>query len=454
MSIERTSSINFASFTRRYFFSNQITHSEAAKKLVQESVSVNSEFDFIGPYLITHLSGAALDIGQSLKDNQNVLIIVKDSLDIAKQFRDLIKNFSAGRKVNVVLVELRGDKMYRGDELVEPDLTELTLEKAEEMKTQVESINTGKKPVGTCPTIMRMSWDDIRVKLMAEDTDLTTIRRLSWPHNHFVTYSPGKEVEASGFWIKANAEAAVRNGGSMTVLPYFSFCDSKSVSMNWMPTLLDMNADDWVDASYSMFLTDLMLNDDNDICASYELLPGKFENGANKLVPVYDLLVDDSPYIVFLSSNNEVTHALTALVTDMKLKRNHQEIVATTIFNGKYDHTLPSNTEVVCPIIVTTHTPRSEDAVDNAVLNSLLAVKQFVQHWGVDTNYKLIIDLKSFVHDPELADLDPSYVNEVAVAYVNGLIRTLKSKDEYKDLKWAVVDLDSEVVTDYSQSQW
>ena len=63
----------------------------------------------------------------------------------------------------------------------------------------------------------------------------------------WVSLSPGSEdLPADKFWNKHNKEFAERNGGTATVLPYFTIKTKDGKIGSWVPSASDILAEDWV----------------------------------------------------------------------------------------------------------------------------------------------------------------------------------------------------------------
>lgn len=431
--------IKLKSFDKLYIISQAISEHSQIAKWVTDVIDPTEEikFDFIGPVSLGNYRSVGLTLGQSFKTPTRVLLIEKGRTNSA-EFVKALREYSATDQLDIVhLIETDTDEfMFVGGNVpVTFDCSDIDEEYLEypKMSSTVEiptaDFDLTKK--------IKHTWREMQEKLISGE--ILSARRLDWENTDFVAFGKGSAVTTEDIWIKANKAAAERNGGQLIVKPYYTYCDGKFIRMNWSPNVFDYEASDWVDASLNMFLTELRVDRDG-LTANYELLPGEFKNGANKLVPVYDLLDTAKPVeMMCVSANIDASFLLLALLTDMKKKRFHKDTFATSVINAGDER--PYNSDVLHFDMLDISIAMSEDLIEKAAESTLFEIEVIHKE---RPDMKLVIDLDSFTKDVEVADLDPAEVNERAVKYVNCLIRGLKAQEVFKGLSWAVVDMEAE----------
>lgn len=436
--------VKVGSYDKRYIISESMgDHSQVAKWL-NETIKPTEDFyfDFIGPVSMANYRSVALTMGQSFKTPMRILLIEKGRNYSGAAFVDALLDYAATTQLEIthIIETTPGEFKFAGGTV--PVAFNFDAVEVSEPQNQVSvQVETPDPNIGLIKKI-KHTWDEMKEKL--ETGEIQSTCRLNWSGRYFVSFNKGSELEADKFWIPANKKAAESNGGSLIVKPYYTSCDGTSVQFGWEPAIYERCADDWVDASLNMFLVDLK-RDRDSLVANYELLPGEFTNGANKLVAVYDLLNGKEPAnILCISADSNTSIVLSSLLTDMKKKRYFNDVYATTVFNLGDNRIY--NSDLLTFETLNVSLAVSNDLIEKAASNTL---DEFEVMYKENTDLKLVIDLESFTKDPEVAGDDPAEVNERAVEYVNWLIRGLKARRVFKDLSWAVIDMEAEVAEEF-----
>lgn len=439
-----TLQLNLNQFTKRFAISNTTFSSD---KLFKEWLNENSPvgdlpFDFIGPHALSYKYVAALQIGQSLKVNGEVLIINIDGSNDIKEFIDKIKEYQATEMLYKVV-------NFKDQKFVDPlnskvfyTFTNEPLKTMEEEENEMDEQTDFYQDDADLEQSLMMTGYEAQRRLINKEA--SAVRRLKHGPFSFASYNEGKQLPSDKFWIKANREAADANGGFLTVQPYFAFCDGSSVDMTWKFSNEDLVATDWVVAPCNVFLTDLSfssrLGPYGNLNCTYELVPGEAKYGANKLIATYDVLAKkDTSKVLIISGKKETSTMLAALLTDMKanllgnLPFNTRTILANDI--------KPINTDLVDWKLVLPSITKNETG--NMGYDFDLIFSTLTEEIQKDPTVSVIVDMKSLA-DTDLVT-DSSAANQMAVDIYNKLLPVFRTNPVFENTLWLAVDLDGEV---------
>lgn len=427
--------INVAEFNRVYAVSFKAFSDEACLKnwIATCGVPEDTVVDLIGPAALHNWRATALSLGQCLRKSEKVLFINVDDSELITNFIAAVDEYKASPITFTTIIPIEGDcfKVAGQDgtfKLVLKPLQKQETEMSQQPTTQVQNIQNHYDPT--------MDWDGAKAFLKTG----TSVRRLSHGPFAFVGYNEGKVIEADKFWVEQNKQAAIRNGGSMTVKPYYTFCDGKSVDMAWRANMEDETATDWVEADHFVMLSGITRLPGHDYELSYQLHKGKIEDGANTLVPLYDLIATQQvcqPIIV--TGNHTVAGLINKIMTDMKrMLLGDKPFGCNTI---EFYGSLGVNTDLVESVIYEIHS-----AHDKSTWDLENTIKDLINAVEVNPNSSIVIDVKGLVEDLSFEEHEFQQNQERALHFVNQLISAIGSNPAFKNVKWASVDIDSESI--------
>lgn len=439
-----TLQLNLNKFTKRYAISSTAFSSEQlfTDWLKENAISTDLPFDFIGPHALSFKHVAALQIGQSFKQQGEVLFINVDDSEVVREFILKITEYQATEMLYTCI-------NFKGQQFVDSSNVNLHYEFHDEplvidTPETVESFVVKTAPENDFGIDMTLTMTGYEAQRRLINKEASAVRRLKHGPFSFASYNEGKQLSSDKFWIKANREAADANGGFLTVQPYFAFCDGTSVDMSWKFSNDDLVANDWVVAPTNIFLTDLSFTSRigpyGNLNCTYELVPGEAKNGANKLIAAYDILSKkDAAKVLIISGDVATSSLLAALLTDMKAK-----LFGVDSF---YSHT----------IIAGIDKPHNTDLVDwELVLPGIFNDDEGKVKWDFDLIFSklteevqndptmtVIVDMKSLA-DTTLIE-DPEQRNQMAIDIFNKLLPVLQTNPVFENTIWAAIDLDAEV---------
>lgn len=442
------SSINVGAFDRIFAISSdKFTDAKLIATWIETcGVPDSAIVDFIGPTALHYSDRTSLNLGQSFTEPGKVLFInVDNSIEIDVFIGNVQKRQAAVMEYKTIYpTKTFGRFTFNPhqrtpveytliDEKVEPKMTE-QIEKLDFNNPADKALLTADIPATENTTLTDVfGWDEAKRLVQLG----TPVRRLKHGPYAFVGFNEGKTIGADKFWVEANKEAAIRNGGSLVVKPYYTFCDGESVDMAWRPSMEDELALDWVEAKANIFLSALEKDKDGNHFAHYELTKGTLENGGDLLNHVYPLISSPSPDTVMVIHGDFFSpFVLMSLMTDMKEKLYSKEPLCTTVI--EYGAEKPYNSNMV-----DTHSALAYLDESNWDINELTnEMSIFVRKYP---GASFVIDVVSFVKDSILAQTDIENKEQVAVDFVNEIINVLLTNPEFKDNKWTSIDLEATI---------
>ena len=433
--------INLAEFTRIFAVSNEkFTDAEAISNWIKScGVPLDACIDFIGPSAIHYAVQTALRLGQSFNKSGKILFINIDNSESINSFIERTQCFQRAEMDYTTITPIEDTTLFKiagvsttTFKLIHQKVETMNFNETEvalnEQETTAIVNDLHRKRLGL------LTWEEAKTLLH----NGYSVRRLAHGPLAFVGYNGGKTISADEFWVEQNKKAAIRNGGSLVVKPYYTFCDGKSVDMAYRVNMEDELACDWIDASKNVFLVGIeQLENGNYIC-EYELLPSEMENGAGNLIPCYDLIVNQDTTKVAIISGSNSALMVSSILTDMKHKLFGAEAYATTEIVVGIEFPYDSNA-------VSVHVVEpSLNAAGNAYNLEALVVEL-----GAMVNeipgLSIVIDVKGIMGDYSFEDHDRFLNEERTLGFVNGIIGELQSNPMFTNTKWATVDLDLEV---------
>lgn len=449
--------INIQEFTRIYACStHKFTDTDLFGKWVEEcGIPETAKVDFIGPHAFHNLRATALRLGQSLTEGGKVLFINVDNNTEVNNFVEYVNQYRASTvttlllkpETNGLFTEFNSGKTLFEiiDEPLEKDMD--TVETADfnnpEDTTEIEATDTlgieDQHILFGGKSGMTFSWDKAKHHVQNGNP----VRRLKHGPLSFVGFNEGKTIPADGFWVEANKQAAIANGGFLTVKPYYTFCDGESVDMAYRPTMEDELALDWTFACNNVFLEDLEYDEKtkNYLC-HYQLHQGKCQDGGTVMVPVYDLIANpDVSNIIMVSGDQETAIGFASIITDMKHKLFGSEEVTTSeiVFGDEQPYDSKAvNVHFVEPGLF----GEDQDQYDLASLSvELVTLTKKLP------GASILIDLKGVYADKSFEDLPNHFNDKRAVEFANNMRTMLMNVTDFKDTKWAIIDLHSVVTS-------
>lgn len=447
--------INVAEFSRIFAVSTEkFTDAEKIAKWIETcGVPKDACVDFIGPSAIHYRHATALRIGQSFDEPGQVLFINVDANEDTDSFIEIVKSYQHAEMLYTVVTPV-GETSAFNKQGAGMTKYNLIFNKEILPVTQIEKLdfnNPADVDLAKRPILNDNTWGDEEATDGTFGWDKakrylhqgTAVRRLKTGPLSFVGYNEGKTITADKFWVEANKKAAIRNGGSLVVKPYYTFCDGQSVDMAYRPTTEDELAVDWVLAEANIFLTGLeYVNDNKDVILQYELQTGEIDVGGNKLKALYPMIAtQDVTNVLLVTGDHEAGLLLMATMTDMKHKLFDIIPMSTTVIrNGKEE---PFDSRAVNFVI---EQPGLSGDLNNWAIEPVFAeLEKSVRN---NPGICIVVDLKGFVEDKSFEDHDLRDREERAINFANAIAKTLTNDSIYKDTKWAIVDMETEKFSD------
>jgi hypothetical protein len=440
--------LNLAEFSKCYAVSKNLITSASClpERLKAHNFPEGIVVDFIGPATLHQNAAAALSIGQSFTEEGKVLFI---NIDHSKTISDFIKKVMEYQASNMLYVEVidlppAGRWVDKNDFVLEYTLVNKPHEE-KDMNTEKFDLDFDVQEDTGYESNQTMTWDEAKAILKAPTTetdDAKYVRRLAWGPLSFVGYNEGKVLSTEKFWVQQNRMAAARNGGFLTVLPYYTFCDGVSVDMSYRPTSVDEHATDWVVGNMNVFLVDLEREPSGDLWASYNLLPGNIEEGANVLNQCYQMISSKDVSNIAIVTGQSLVGAkqIGALITDMKAKLFGTEATAHTRFG---ETGLPNNTNLVNAVgfgVDYSADIGREHLLKLKAIETINALAAMVEN---NPALNIIIDVKGLAENIDYNKFDYHTNNEHAIEFVNILIRGINSDDRFSNTQYVAFDLDA-----------
>lgn len=422
--MQQSVEMNLANFQRVFLVSAaNVTDVESIGPWCQQhGIPEGTAIEFVGPHALHNLEQTALNIGQSFKQAGDVMVINMDNDPKVLKFTATMRNYEAAQ-MNYVTINAIDNELRVEDRVIKLHLTKLSEKDMQDQQSYIDPLQT-------------MTWEQAKEKLFAYGGP---VRRLSMNPNHFIGWNKGDTIEAEKFWVPANKKAALRNGGSMNVAPYYTFCDGKTVSMGWRPSMEDELATDWITADKFLTLFSLEQTPAGDFIGNYMLQPGDIDTSGKLLFTTYSFLSKEGPsQIAILTGSSSTGCTVGALLTDMKMKLYSPLKTAKTKY--RLGDSTPYSDELLSVEFtepgINVDTPK-----DMWIKEEIL--KTVIEKLENNPELVLIFDLKGFADDPAALDTwSREEVNENAVALCEFVRRGLNSHGGDLPCRWFVIDLD------------
>lgn len=174
--------------------------------------------------------------------------VIKNSLTFADKLDSIFDNCNKmEREVGMVVTGILGTATALSVSLLEKEreLSSLRNMLPSDSEIDVVTLTTYGEHYDKPALATNLSWP-VAQQLLNKGF---TVLRSGWNgKGMFVSYSDGIDaLPAEKFWVEANKEAALKNGGTLPVSSYFTlFTAQKTIQMGWVPSIGDLTAHDWV----------------------------------------------------------------------------------------------------------------------------------------------------------------------------------------------------------------